>query len=39
MNPILSNFEYVFAICVIFLLVLMYLFYVKYPVDKVKDGD
>jgi len=39
MNPILSKFEYVFAFCVVFLLVLMYLFYVKYPVDKIKDDD
>ena len=39
MNPILSSFEYVFAVCVIFLLILMYLFYVKYPADKIKDDD
>jgi len=39
MNPILSNFGYVFAVCVLFLLILMYLFYVKYPADKIKDDD
>ena len=39
MNPIVSKFEYVLAFCVVFLLVVMYLFYVKYPVNKIKDDD
>jgi len=39
MNPILPKFEYVLAFCVVCLIVLMYLFYVRYPVDKIKDDD
>ncbi len=31
------EFEYIFAIAVIFIMALMYLFYVKYPYDKDLD--
>ena len=39
MNPILPKFEYILAFCVVFLLFVMYLFYVKYAVNKIKDDD
>lgn len=31
---IFLEFDYIFTICVILVIVLMYLFYVKYPCDK-----
>lgn len=31
------EFEYIFTICVILVLALMYLFYVRYPYDKERE--